>query len=235
MSSATGMSILSQLRYGDTRELRARHLLTGRRERMHRSLLHRCNWADRSREMADVRGTRHWRMPCESASRMVLAFADTCTHHSKGINHTLRIAQVAPLTESVPPRLYGGTERVVSFLTDELVRIGHDVTLFASGDSETRGRLVAAWPRALRLEGICYDPLAPHLLMLEQVVQRAQEFDVIHFHTSQFHFPIARRLPNRSRDDIAWAARHPRARTALPRIRRYPGRLDFRCAARTTA
>ena len=94
----------------------------------------------------------------------------------------MRIAQVAPLTESVPPRLYGGTERVVSFLTDELVRHGHDVTLFASGDSETRGRLVAAWPHALRLEGICYDPLAPHLLMLEQVVQRAQEFDVIHFH-----------------------------------------------------
>jgi glycosyltransferase involved in cell wall biosynthesis len=107
----------------------------------------------------------------------------------------MRIAQVAPLIESVPPRFYGGTERVVSFLTDELVRIGHDVTLFASGDSRTRGRLVAAWPHALRLEGMCYDPLAPHLLLLEEVVKRAQEFDVIHFHTAQFHFPVARRLP----------------------------------------
>ena len=106
----------------------------------------------------------------------------------------MRIAQVAPLTESVPPRLYGGTERVVSFLTDELVRLGHDVTLFASGDSRTRGRLVAAWPHALRLEGTCYDALAPHLLMVEEVVKRAHEFDVIHFHTSQFHFSVARRL-----------------------------------------
>jgi len=106
----------------------------------------------------------------------------------------MRIAQVAPLTESVPPRFYGGTERVVSFLTDELVRIGHQVTLFASGDSHTQAQLVAAWPRALRLEGNCADPLAPHLLMLEEVVKRALDFDIVHFHTSQFHFPVARRL-----------------------------------------
>jgi glycosyltransferase involved in cell wall biosynthesis len=89
----------------------------------------------------------------------------------------MRIAQVAPLIESVPPQLYGGTERVVAFLTDELVRLGHDVTLFASGDSRTSARLVAAWPRALRLDGPSLD------------------FDVVHFHVSQFHFPIARRLP----------------------------------------
>jgi glycosyltransferase involved in cell wall biosynthesis len=107
----------------------------------------------------------------------------------------MRIAQVAPLIESVPPRFYGGTERVVSFLTDELVGMGHDVTLFASGDSRTRARLVAAWPQALRLQGACDDPLAPHLLLLEEVIKRAQEFDIIHFHTSQFHFPVARRLP----------------------------------------
>ncbi len=107
----------------------------------------------------------------------------------------MRIAQVAPLIESVPPRLYGGTERVVSFLTDELVALGHDVTLFASGDSETSGRLVAVWPRALRLDGPCLDPLAPHLFMLEQVVKRSHEFDIVHFHTSEFHFPVARRLP----------------------------------------
>ena len=107
----------------------------------------------------------------------------------------MRIAQVAPLTESVPPQLYGGTERVVAFLTDELVRLGHDVTLFASGDSHTSATLAPAWPRALRLGGACQDFLAPHILMLEEVVRRAREFDVLHFHISQFHFPVARRLP----------------------------------------
>jgi glycosyltransferase involved in cell wall biosynthesis len=105
----------------------------------------------------------------------------------------MKIAQVAPLTESVPPRLYGGTERVVAVLSDELVRLGHDVTLFASGDSRTRATLAAAWPRALRLDG-CEDMMAPHLLMLEQVAKRAHEFDVVHFHLSQFHFSLARRL-----------------------------------------
>jgi len=105
----------------------------------------------------------------------------------------MRIAQVAPLIESVPPKFYGGTERVVAFLTDELVRLGHDVTLFASGDSQTAARLVPGWPHALRLAG-CEDALAPHVLMLEQVARRALEFDVLHFHISQFHFPIVRRL-----------------------------------------
>jgi len=107
----------------------------------------------------------------------------------------VRIAQVSPLFESVPPRLYGGTERVVAFLTDELVRLGHDVTLFASGDSETLARLIPVWPNALRLDGTCLDSLAPHVLMLEEVAQRAHEFDVIHFHISQFHLPVVRRLP----------------------------------------
>src|SRR5262245_36872483 len=106
----------------------------------------------------------------------------------------MRIAQVAPLIESVPPRLYGGTERVVAFLTDELVRLGHDVTLFASGDSDTAARLFPAWPHALRLRGPCQDPFAPHLLMLEKVAARARQFDVIHFHISQMHFSLARRL-----------------------------------------
>ena len=106
----------------------------------------------------------------------------------------MKIAQVAPLTESVPPQLYGGTERVVAFLVDELVRLGHDVTLFASGDSQTSGRLVPGWPNALRLGGPCLDALAPHILMLEEVAKRAAEFDVVHFHISQFHFPVARRL-----------------------------------------
>jgi glycosyltransferase involved in cell wall biosynthesis len=106
----------------------------------------------------------------------------------------MRIAQVAPLIESVPPQLYGGTERVVAFLTDELVRCGHEVTLFASGDSHSRARLVAAWPTALRLDGAC-DTLAPHVLELEEVLRRAAEFDVIHFHISELHYPVARRLP----------------------------------------
>ncbi|MGB2712906.1 MAG: glycosyltransferase family 4 protein [Vicinamibacterales bacterium] len=106
----------------------------------------------------------------------------------------LKIAQVAPLSESVPPKLYGGTERVVAYLTDELVRQGHDVTLFASGDSQTSARLLAACPRALRLGG-CREFLAPHLVMLEQVVKRAHEFDVIHFHIGLSHYPLARRLP----------------------------------------
>jgi glycosyltransferase involved in cell wall biosynthesis len=107
---------------------------------------------------------------------------------------TLRIAQVAPLIESVPPRLYGGTERVVAFLTDELVKLGHDVTLFASADSETAARLFAAWPHALRLGGAALDPYAPHLLMLENVAARARQFDIVHFHISQLHFSLARRL-----------------------------------------
>jgi glycosyltransferase involved in cell wall biosynthesis len=105
----------------------------------------------------------------------------------------LRIAQVAPLSESVPPKLYGGTERVVSVLTEELVRQGHDVTLFASGDSRTKARLVAGCPRAQRLDG-CTDPLAAHMLMIEKVAQHAREFDVIHYHVAPIHFPIARRM-----------------------------------------
>ena len=94
----------------------------------------------------------------------------------------MRIAQIAPLTESVPPRLYGGTERVVSFLTEELVRQGHDVTLFASGDSVTSARLRPMAPRALRFEPNLRDPMAAHALMLEEVYRSADQFDVLHFH-----------------------------------------------------
>src|SRR5262245_60254399 len=108
----------------------------------------------------------------------------------------MRIAQVAPLCESVPPKLYGGTERVVAYLTEELVRLGHHVTLFASGDSDTSATLVAACQRALRLGAECRDHLAPHLWMLEQVAARAREFDIIHFHLSELHFPVMRRLPH---------------------------------------
>ncbi|HEX3758043.1 MAG TPA: glycosyltransferase family 4 protein [Kofleriaceae bacterium] len=104
----------------------------------------------------------------------------------------LRIAQVAPLHESVPPRLYGGTERIVSYLTEELVAAGHDVTLFASGDSQTSARLVAGCPRALRLAH-CADTLAPHLAMVEQVARRARDFDLVHFHIDYLHFPVSSR------------------------------------------
>src|SRR2546429_7034208 len=101
----------------------------------------------------------------------------------------MKIAQVAPLYESVPPKLYGGTERVVSYLTEELVRQGHDVTLFASGDSETKAHLVAACRRSLRMAKNCAARLEHHMLMLENVVQRDPEFDLVHVHTDYLHFP----------------------------------------------
>src|SRR4026207_1453343 len=94
----------------------------------------------------------------------------------------MRIAQVAPLWESVPPKLYGGTERVVAYLTEELVRMGHDVTLFASGDSITSARLVPVRGRALRLDPLWADDLGPHMLQLERVLEREADFDVVHFH-----------------------------------------------------
>jgi glycosyltransferase involved in cell wall biosynthesis len=104
----------------------------------------------------------------------------------------LRIALVAPLFESVPPRLYGGTERVVSWLTEELVRQGHDVTLFATADSRTTARLHAVAPTGLRLDRECRDPAAWHVTMLHDVAERAQQFDLIHFHIDHAHFPMVR-------------------------------------------
>jgi glycosyltransferase involved in cell wall biosynthesis len=105
----------------------------------------------------------------------------------------MRIAQVAPLCESVPPRLYGGTERVVAWLTEELVHQGHSVTLFASGDSKTNATLVPVCREALRLSR-CVDALTPHVLLVEEVARRAEEFDVIHFHIAQLHLPVMRRV-----------------------------------------
>jgi len=120
----------------------------------------------------------------------------------------LRIAQVAPLYESVPPKLYGGTERVVSYLTEELVSQGHAVTLFASGDSVTKSRLVPSTECALRLNPSSIDTLAHHILMLEQVFRRCEEFDVLHFHIDYLHFPLSRRL-------------------GCPTVTTLHGRLDF--------
>jgi glycosyltransferase involved in cell wall biosynthesis len=106
----------------------------------------------------------------------------------------MRIAQVAPLYESVPPKFYGGTERVVSYLTEEFVRLGHEVTLFASGDSITTANLRSVCPQALRLQGKkIVDPLAAHVRMVEMVSRQAAEFDVVHFHIDYLHFPATRR------------------------------------------
>jgi len=106
----------------------------------------------------------------------------------------MRIAQVAPLTESVPPKQYGGTERIVSYLTEELVRAGHDVTLFGSGDSVTKARLIPGSHSSLRLNKHCVDHLTHHLVMIDRVLEHAFDFDVIHFHTDYLHFPISRYL-----------------------------------------
>jgi glycosyltransferase involved in cell wall biosynthesis len=110
-------------------------------------------------------------------------------------NERLRIAQVAPLYESVPPQLYGGTERVVAWLTEELVGFGHDVTLFASGDSRTSGHLVPVCPISLWRDPDVRETLPQHVRMLELVFRDVSRFDVIHFHCDYIHFPLVRRLP----------------------------------------
>ncbi|MGB6535215.1 MAG: glycosyltransferase family 4 protein [Xanthobacteraceae bacterium] len=107
----------------------------------------------------------------------------------------MHIAQIAPLTEAIPPKLYGGTERVVSWLTEELTALGHEVTLYGSGDSITSARLEAVWPRALRLDGAVRDPNALHMLMLERVYQHASEFDFLHFHLDYYPFSLFSRQP----------------------------------------
>ncbi len=106
----------------------------------------------------------------------------------------MKIAQVAPLTEAVPPKLYGGTERIVAYLTDELVSLGHDVTLFASGDSTTTATLAPAWPQALRLDERIRDYIAPHMALIETVAQRAKEFDIIHLHVDYIGYSVLKRI-----------------------------------------
>jgi glycosyltransferase involved in cell wall biosynthesis len=120
----------------------------------------------------------------------------------------MKIAQVAPLMEAVPPKLYGGTERIVSYLTDQLVELGHDVTLFASGDSITKATLEPVWPCALRLDSAMRDYLAPLIVMMEQVARRADEFDIIHLHVDYLGYPVLRR-------------------TATPFLATLHGRLDL--------
>jgi glycosyltransferase involved in cell wall biosynthesis len=110
----------------------------------------------------------------------------------------VRIAQIAPLYESVPPRLYGGTERVVSYLTEELVRQGHDVTLFASGDSKTSAKLIPCSDLALRMNPAVVDPVPYHVIMLEEVRRKADEFDILHFHIDFLHAPLVHGFQRRT-------------------------------------
>jgi len=110
----------------------------------------------------------------------------------------VKIAQIAPLAECCPPKLYGGTERIVSYLTEELVRRGHDVTLFASGDSRTKARLVRCSDMALRLNPFVKDPIPYHVMMLDTVRQEADRFDVLHFHIDLLHFPVIRDFAQRT-------------------------------------
>lgn len=121
----------------------------------------------------------------------------------------MRIAQVSPLYESVPPKQYGGTERVVSYLTEALVEKGHEVTLFASADSITSARLVPCCNQSLRTNSECVDPISHHLLMLEKLYQRENEFDIIHFHIGMLHYPLVRR-------------------STMPSITTMHGRLDIK-------
>ena len=119
----------------------------------------------------------------------------------------MRIAQIAPLAESVPPKLYGGTERVVSWLTEELVSLGHDVTLFATGDSVTNAQLVPVAPRALRLSRPSPDPAIATAALLEAVADAARRFDVIHSHLDWVHLPLLRCLRGTVSHHPAWAPR----------------------------
>jgi len=109
----------------------------------------------------------------------------------------MRIAQIAPLMESVPPKLYGGTERIVSYLTEELVKLGHDVTLFASGDSVTSAKLVSCVPTALRLDSKVCDVIPYYMLMLDRVRRQSHQFDILHFHMDYLHFPLFRDISSR--------------------------------------
>ena len=124
---------------------------------------------------------------------MELCFIAAVLFRQSKVKVAVKIAQVAPLIESVPPRLYGGTEQIVSYLTEELVKLGHDVTLFASGDSITAAKLSSCCFRALRLDPNVRDTIPHFMLMIDKVCERAEDFDVIHFHIDLFHFRFSAR------------------------------------------
>jgi glycosyltransferase involved in cell wall biosynthesis len=144
----------------------------------------------------------------------------------------MKIAQIAPLIESVPPRFYGGTERVVSYLTEELVRLGHDVTLFASSDSVTSARLVSCATTALRLDPNVRDPIPYYMLMLDQVRECARDFDVLHFHIDLFHFPLFRPLAGRTLTTLH-GRQDAGSATTLFRLQGNAASLDLKRSART--
>ncbi len=110
----------------------------------------------------------------------------------------MKIAQISPLIESVPPRLYGGTERIVSYLTEELVRMGHEVTLFASGDSTTAAEVVSCAATALRLDPKVKDQIPYYMLMIDRVRRMADDFDVLHFHIDHYQFPMFHHVAGRT-------------------------------------
>ena len=143
----------------------------------------------------------------------------------------MRIAQIAPLIESVPPRLYGGTERIASYLTEALVTQGHDVTLFASGQSITSAKLVPCCAQALRLNPSVRDPIPYYMLMLDKVRKMASQFDVLHFHIDQFHFPIFHDLRAPHRYHIARSPGSAGPQAALPRLPRHAAGLHLGCPA----
>ena len=142
----------------------------------------------------------------------------------------MHIAHIAPLIEAVPPKLYGGTERVVHWLTEELVALGHDVTLFASGDSRTSGKLEAVWPRALRLDGAVRDPNALHMMMLERVRQQADEFDCLHFHLDYYPFSLFSRQSVPFVTTLHGRLDLPEASAGLHNVSNGPGDFNFRLA-----
>ena len=141
----------------------------------------------------------------------------------------MRIAQIAPLIESVPPRLYGGTERIVSYLTEALVTQGHDVTLFASGESVTSAKLLPCCARALRLNPYVRDPIPYYMLMLDKVRKMASQFDVLHFHIDLFHFPVFHDLAHRTLTTL-------HGRQDLPDLKHlYAGFSDMQSSHRVSA
>ena len=147
----------------------------------------------------------------------------------------MHIAQVAPLTEAIPPKLYGGTERVVSWLTEELIALGHEVTLFASGDSVTSARLEAVWPRALRLDGAVRDPNALHMMMLERVYQRAVRLRLPALPSRLLSVLAVFAAVDAVRDDAARPARSARASAGVRHVFVGAGGVDLQCAAPAAA
>ena len=148
---------------------------------------------------------------------------------------SMKIAQISPLMEAVPPKLYGGTERIVAYLCDEMVALGHEVTLFASGDSTTKARLHAAWPKALRLDEGMRDYLAPHILMLEQLARRSDDFDVVHLHVDYMGFGLLRRLDLPYVTTLHGRLDLPELQPLFPSLRRCPRGLDLGFPARAVA